>query len=353
MQKIDRFLRLMNDHGASDFHLTVGRPPMLRASGTIETIRYRVISEADFGEMLEKVTPARIWADYVQSGDVDFSYEIPGVARYRVNLFRQQRGSGAVFRIIPTKILSIEQLGLPEQIRRVAEMRSGLVLMTGPTGSGKSTTLAAIIDLINDTRALHIITIEDPIEFVHANKKSLIHQREVGSHATSFAEALKAAGREDPDIILVGEMRDLETISVALTAAETGHLVFATLHTQDAAQTIDRIIDVFPPGQQQQVRVQLAGTLQGIVCQTLARTTNGEGRAVATEVLVATPAVRNLIREGKTHQIYSAMQAGAKHGMHTMDQHLADLVKTGRISMETGIEKCHHIEDFNRLAGRA
>src|SRR5207249_5415976 len=220
MQKIDRFLRLMNDHGASDFHLTVGRPPMLRASGTIETIRYRVISEADFVDMLEKVTPARIWADYVSSGDVDFSYEIPGVARYRVNLFRQQRGSGAVFRVIPTKIMTIDQLGLPDQVRRLAEMKSGLVLVTGPTGSGKSTTLAAIIDLINESRSLHIITIEHPIEFVHPNKKCLIHQREIGTHATSFAEALKAAGREDPDLILVGEMRDLETIQMALSAAE-------------------------------------------------------------------------------------------------------------------------------------
>jgi twitching motility protein PilT len=227
------------------------------------------------------------------------------------------------------------------------------VLVTGPTGSGKSTTLASLIDMANRTRSEHIMTVEDPIEFLHRHRKCLVNQREVGEDTWSFANALKHVLRQDPDIILVGEMRDLETISVALTAAETGHLVFATLHTQDAAQTIDRIIDVFPPGQQQQVRVQLAGTLQGIVCQTLARTTNGEGRAVATEVLVATPAVRNLIREGKTHQIYSAMQAGAKHGMHTMDQHLADLVKTGRISMETGIEKCHHIEDFNRLAGRA
>jgi twitching motility protein PilT len=227
------------------------------------------------------------------------------------------------------------------------------VLVTGPTGSGKSTSLAAMIDAINETREEHIMTVEDPIEFLHAHKKCIVNQREVGSDAASFALALKGALRQDPDVILVGEMRDLETISVALTAAETGHLVFATLHTQDAAQTIDRIIDVFPPGQQQQVRIQLAGTLQGIVCQTLARTSDGNGRAVATEVLVATPAVRNLIREGKTHQIYSAMQAGAKHGMHTMDQHLADLVLKGRITMETGLEKCHHIEDFNRLAGRA
>ena len=226
------------------------------------------------------------------------------------------------------------------------------MLVTGPTGSGKSTTLAAIIDLANRTRNDHIMTVEDPIEFLHRHKKSLINQREVGADTLSFANALKHVLRQDPDIILVGEMRDLETISVALTAAETGHLVFATLHTQDAAQTIDRIIDVFPSHQQAQVRTQLAGALQGVVCQTLCKRANGRGRSVATEVMIATPAIRNLIREGKTHQIYSAMQAGAQQGMHTMDQHLADLVKVGKISYEEGLEKCHHAADFNRLTGR-
>src|SRR5438105_1755938 len=238
MQKIDRFLKLMNDRGASDFHMTVGRPPMLRASGSMETIRYRVLSEADFADMMKPVTAPRLWEEFMKTGDVDFSYEIPKVARYRVNLFRQQRGAGAVFRIIPTKILTLEQLGLPPQVRRVAELRSGLVLVTGPTGSGKSTSLAAIIDLINETRALHIITIEDPIEFVHPNKKCLVHQREIGTHAKSFADALKAAGREDPDLILVGEMRDQETISMALSAAERGTIVFGTLHTNNAAKTM-------------------------------------------------------------------------------------------------------------------
>src|SRR5436305_9053858 len=313
MQKIDRFLKLMNDRGASDFHLTVGRPPMLRASGTMETIRYRVISDADFEEMLERVTPPRIWADYVSSGDVDFSYEIPNVARYRVNLFRQQRGSGAVFRIIPTKILSIEQLGLQEQIRRVAEMRSGLVLMTGPTGSGKSTTLAAIIDLINETRSLHIITIEDPIEFVHGNKKSLIHQREIGTHAKSFAEALKAAGREDPDLILVGEMRDLETIHMALSAAERGTLVLGTLHTNNAAKTMDRVISVFPASEQEGARNPLGEVIRAVIAQQLLPK-NGGGRIAALEILFATPAMGNMIREGKTAQITSAIQTGVKEG---------------------------------------
>jgi twitching motility protein PilT len=235
MQKIDRFLKLLIDRGASDFHLTVGRPPMLRASGSIESIRYRLLSENEFSEMLQVVTPPRLWEEFTRNGDVDFSYEIPAVARFRVNLFRQQRGAGAVFRVIPTKIMTIEQLGLPDQVRRIAQMKSGLALVTGPTGSGKSTTLAAIVDLINETRALHIITIEDPIEFVHPNKKCLIHQREIGTHAKSFAEALKAAGREDPDVILVGEMRDLETIQMALSAAERGTLVFGTLHTNNAA----------------------------------------------------------------------------------------------------------------------
>jgi twitching motility protein PilT len=226
------------------------------------------------------------------------------------------------------------------------------VLVTGPTGSGKSTTLASLIDLANRTRRDHIMTVEDPIEFLHRHKSCMVNQREVGEDTHSFSSALKHVLRQDPDIILVGEMRDLETISVALTAAETGHLVFATLHTQDAAQTIDRVIDVFPPHQQQQVRAQLAGALQGVVCQTLCRMPDGKGRVVATEVLVATPAIRNLIREGKTHQVYSAMQAGAQHGMHTLDQHLAELVRTGRISYEHGLEKCHHVEDFNRLCGR-
>ena len=233
-----------------------------------------------------------------------------------------------------------------------AGLPRGLVLVTGPTGSGKSTTLAAIIDLANRNRNDHIMTVEDPIEFLHRHKKSLINQREVGADTHSFAQALKHVLRQDPDIILVGEMRDLETISVALTAAETGHLVFATLHTQDAAQTIDRIIDVFPSHQQEQVRTQLAAALQGVVCQTLCKKANGKGRVVATEVMLATPAIRNLIREGKTHQIYSAMQAGASQGMHTLDQHLADLVKGSKITYEVGLEKCHHVEDFNRLVGR-
>jgi len=352
MQKIDRFLRLMNDYGASDFHLAVGRPPMLRASGAMEPIRYRVIKEADFTDMLEQVTPERIWADYLRTGDVDFSYEIPGLARYRVNLFRQQRGPAAVFRIIPTKILTIEQLGLPDQMLRVAEIRSGLVLMTGPTGSGKSTTLAAIIDLINETRALHIITIEDPIEFVHPNKKCLIHQREIGTHATSFAEALKAAGREDPDIILVGEMRDLETIQMALSAAERGTLVFGTLHTNNAAKTMDRVISVFPAGEQEGIRNVLGDTIRAVVAQQLLPRIEG-GRVAALEILFASPAIGNMIREGKTSQVTSAIQTGVKEGMIDMDTSIKRLFEEGKISARAAYDKAIDKELFKNLLDAA
>ncbi len=285
--------------------------------------------------------------------ELDFAYSLPGTARFRVNLYKQRHAVGAAFRMIPTEIKRLEDLGVPASVADFAVLPRGLVLVTGPTGSGKSTTLASIIDLANRTRRDHVMTVEDPIEFLHEHKGCLVNQREVGEDTWSFSRALKQVLRQDPDIVLVGEMRDLETIEIALTAAETGHLVMATLHTQDAAQTIDRVIDVFPPAQQQQVRVQLAGSLQGVVCQQLLKTADGTGRVVATEVLVTTPAIRNLIREGKTHQIYSAMQAGARHGMATMDQHLAELVRRGRVTYDAALEKCHHVEDFKRLCGRA
>jgi len=346
--KIDRFLRLMNDRGASDFHLTVGRPPMLRASGAMETIRYRMIAEKDFREMLEPVTPPSIWQAFVATGDVDYSYEIPGLARYRVNLFRQQRGSGAVFRVIPTKIMTIEQLGLPEQVRRIAQIRSGLVLITGPTGSGKSTTLAAIIDLINETRSLHVITIEDPIEFVHPNKKCLVHQREIGTHAKSFAEALKAAGREDPDLILVGELRDLDTISMALSAAERGTLVFGTLHTNNAAKTMDRIISVFPSGEQEGIRNVLGETIRAVLAQQLIPQIGG-GRIAALEILFSSPAVGNMIREGKTSQVTSAIQTGVREGMVDMDTSIRRLYEAKRISARAAYDKAIDKESFKDL----
>jgi twitching motility protein PilT len=284
--------------------------------------------------------------------ELDFAYALPGRGRFRVNLFKQRESVGAVLRVIPHEIKPLEALGVPAAVSAFAGLPRGFVLVTGPTGSGKSTTLAALVDLANRSRSDHIVTVEDPIEFLHKHKRCLVNQREVGEDTWSFKNALKHVLRQDPDIILVGEMRDLETIEIALTAAETGHLVMATLHTQDAAQTIDRVVDVFPPSQQQQVRVQLAGALQGVVCQQLVKTADGKRRVVATEVLVATPAIRNLIREGKTHQIYSALQAGGKFGMATMDQHLAELVVRGTVTYEAALEKCHHVEDFRRLCGR-
>ncbi|HEX7708830.1 MAG TPA: type IV pilus twitching motility protein PilT [Thermoanaerobaculia bacterium] len=348
LKKVDRFLRLMNDRGASDFHLTVGRPPMIRAAGSMETIRYRILTEGDFEELIQPVTPAALWTSFRESGDVDFSYEIPGIARYRVNLFRQQRGSGAVFRVIPTKIMTIEQLGLPEQVRKLATMRSGLILVTGPTGSGKSTTLAAIIDLINETRALHIITIEDPIEFVHPNKKSLIHQREVGTHAGSFADALRAAGREDPDLILVGEMRDLDTISMALSAAERGTLVFGTLHTNNAAKTMDRIISVFPAREQEGVRNVLGETIRAVLAQQLLPKISG-GRVAALEILFASPAIGNMIREGKTSQVTSAIQTGVREGMVDMDTSIKRLFEANLITGRAAYDKAIDKEQFKDL----
>ncbi len=350
MQKIDRFLKLLNDRGASDFHLTVGRPPMMRASGSIEPIRYRMLTENDFAELLQPVTPPRLWDEYARTGDVDFSYEIPDLARFRVNLFRQQRGAGAVFRVIPSKIMTIEQLGLPEQVRRIAQMKSGLVLVTGPTGSGKSTTLAAIVDLVNESRSLHIITIEDPIEFVHPNKKCLIHQREIGTHAKSFAEALKAAGREDPDVILVGEMRDLETIQMALSAAERGTLVFGTLHTNNAAKTMDRIISVFPAGEQEGIRNVLGETIRAVVAQQLLPKIGG-GRVAALEILFASPAVGNMVREGKTSQITSAIQTGIREGMIDMDSSIQKLFDAGKISAQAAYDKAIDKEQFKDLLG--
>jgi twitching motility protein PilT len=339
--------------GASDLHLTTGTRPTIRINGALTQLDDQpVLTPPVIQRIMYAAITQRQREKFEEELELDFAYSVPGRARFRVNLYRQRDAVGAAFRLIPYEIKPLESLGVPPSVANFAMLPRGFVLVTGPTGSGKSTTLAAVVDLANRQRADHILTVEDPIEFLHRHQKSLVNQREVGEDTHSFASALKHALRQDPDIILVGEMRDLETISVALTAAETGHLVFGTLHTQDAAQTIDRVIDVFPTNQQQQVRVQLAGAIQGIVCQTLCKTIDGKGRAVATEVMVATPAIRNLIREGKTHQIYSAMQAGAQHGMHTMDQHLADLVNKGRISYEVGMEKCHHIEDFNRLTGR-
>ncbi len=350
---LTRLLAMVVERKASDLHLTAGAPPTLRLNGHLTPVDGAAkLVPSELQQLMYAVITQRQRERFEERLELDFAYAVPGLARFRVNMYKQRDAVGAAFRLIPYEIKKLEDLGVPASVARFAGLTRGFVLVTGPTGSGKSTTLASLIDLANRQRHDHIMTVEDPIEFLHQHQSCLINQREVGEDTHSFQNALKHVLRQDPDIILVGEMRDLETISVALTAAETGHLVFATLHTQDAAQTIDRVIDVFPPHQQQQIRVQLASALQGVVCQALCRTVDGKGRAVATEVLVATPAVRNLIREGKTHQIHSAMQAGARHGMHTMDQHLADLVKAGRITFETALEKCHHVEDFNRLCGR-
>ena len=338
---------------ASDLHLTSNAPPMLRVDGGLRPVEGATAWDADrVRSALYTLMSDSQKEKFEEALELDFAYTVTANARFRVNFYQQRGNVGAAFRIIPTEIKTLKDLGVPDTVGEFSKLARGLVLVTGPTGSGKSTTLAALIDLVNRTRADHIVTVEDPIEFMHQNHKSLVNQREVGEDTHSFAAALKHVLRQDPDVILVGELRDFETISVALTAAETGHLVFATLHTQDAAQTIDRVIDVFPPHQQGQVRAQLAATLQGVVCQTLVKKASGKGRVVATEVLVTTPAIGNLIREGKTYQIASSMQAGRDLGMYTMDQHLAELVDAGKISYSAGLEKSHDVEGFKRLVHR-
>ncbi len=337
--------------GASDLHLTSGSAPMLRINGALQPVGHSAVwsSEKIASALLSLLTTQQA-ETFEKNLELDFAYTSEEGGRFRVNYYRQRGSMGGAFRLIPSEIKNLKDLGIPDVVGKFSQLARGLVLVTGPTGSGKSTTLAALIDLVNQSRADHIVTIEDPIEFLHGNKKSIVNQREVGSDSHSFSAALKHVLRQDPDVILIGEMRDLETISVALTAAETGHLVFATLHTLDAPQTIDRIVDVFPSHQQAQVRAQLASTLQGVISQTLVKRADGNGRAVATEVLVATPAIANLIREGKTYQIVSMMQAGRNLGMHTMDQHLADLANSGVISVETARDKAHDVDSFNRLS---
>jgi twitching motility protein PilT len=350
--RINRFLKLMNDRGASDLHFAVGRPPMLRVQGTMEQIRYRTVKENDLSDLVKPITPQPRWQEFEESGDADFSYQVDGVGRFRVNLFRQRRGAGAVFRIIPSKIMTIEQLGLPPQLRRLADFRSGMVVVTGPTGSGKSTTLAAIIDLINQRKSYHIVTIEDPIEFVHPNKNCLIHQREIGSHTSTFSEALRAAGREDPDVILVGELRDLETISMALSAAERGTIVLATLHTNNAIKTVDRIVSVFPAGEQEGARNVLAESLQAIVSQQLLPKVGG-GRVAALEIVFVTPAISNLIRRGKTAQITSLIQGGIKQGMIEMDGSIRTLYEEGIVTARAAYDKAVDKELFKDIMDEA
>ncbi len=350
--RIDRFLKLMQDRGASDLHLSAGRPPMLRLSGRIEPIRYRVLDDRDFENLMRPVTPPELWSRYRATGDMDFAYEVPGLARFRVNLFQQERGMGAVFRIIPSKILTLDDLKLPRVLRRLTRLNSGLVLVTGPTGSGKSTTLAAMIHEMNQKRPMHFITIEDPIEFVHQNQQSVISHREIGAHAPSFSHALRMALREDPDAVLVGEMRDVETIGIALNAADTGLLVFGTLHTNSASKTVDRIVSVFPASRIDEIRGVLSSVIQGIVAQQLLPRKGG-GRVAAVEVLLRNPALSSAIREGKTHQIPDVISGGRKVGMVAMDDSLKKLVEAGTADPLDGLEKALDKDTFRKwLQGR-
>lgn len=351
---LDELLEHLVESGGSDLHLTSGIVPCIRVRGEIVQLSdYPVMTPDELQAMLYAIMTQKQREEFENELELDMSYAVPGMARFRVNIFQQRDAIGSVMRVIPFEIMTLEQLGIPEQVSNLAYLPRGFVLVTGPTGSGKSTTLAALVNMVNENRAAHIMTVEDPIEFLHRHKKSVVNQREIGTDSHSFTKALKHVLRQDPDVILVGELRDLETIQIALTAAETGHLVFGTLHTQDAPQTIDRVIDVFPPHQQEQIRVMLAGALKGVVCQTLLKTADGKARTVATEIMVATSGIKNLIREGKTHQIYSAIQAGAQHGMVSMDQSLATLVKMGKVSYDDALEKCSQVNEFNRLAGRA
>src|SRR3989440_8509339 len=351
---LDMLLVALIDAQGSDLHLTVGAPPSVRVHGHLRPLQgYEILGAAETEKLVRAACTAEQWDRFEQTRELDFAYSIKGVSRFRVNLYVQRGSCAAAFRAIPHEIKALHELGVPESVAKFAQLHRGLVLVTGPTGSGKTTTLAALLDLANRSRAAHIVTIEDPIEFLHPHKRSLVNQREVGADTATFSVALKHALRQDPDIILVGELRDLETTSTALTAAETGHLVLATLHTQSAAQTIDRVIDIYPPHQQQQIRAQLASSLQGVVAQALAPRADGHGRTVITEIMTATPAIRNLIREGKNHQIPSFLQSGAGSGMLAFDQHLAERFRDQLVTFEQALDLCHSVDEFKRLTGRA
>ena len=349
MAKLDAFFKLMFDQGASDLHIVAGQPPILRIHGELERIKYDMLEEEQLRGMLYEIAPEQKVKVFEETGDVDFGYEIPGVARFRCNFFMQRLGCGAVFRQIPTKVLTADELGLPPILKKASMLHKGLVLATGPTGSGKSTTLAAMVDHANKHRKDHIITIEDPIEFVHESQGCLVNHREVGTHTRGFSAALRGALREDPDIILVGEMRDLETIRLALEAANTGHLVFGTLHTTSAAKTVDRIIEVFPADEQAQVRNGLSTGLKVVVAQNLFKRVDKKGRCAALEILVCTAGVGNLIREGKTVQIPSAIQTGKQFGMQTLDDAIMGVLTKGWIGPEEAYDKCIDKSKFRPL----
>ena len=334
MAKIDALLKLMIEHKASDLHVTAGSPPLLRINGELERIAYHALSDEEVKLLVYEITSQSGIEHLEAELDLDFAYEIEGVSRFRANVYFKHGGLGAVFRLIPHNILTFSELGLPPAVRALSRLRKGLVIVTGPTGSGKTTTLAAMIDLLNKERKAHVITLEDPLEFIHENQTCLIMQRQIGVHVESFASGLRAALREDPNVIMVGEMRDLETISLAITAAEVGLLVFGTLHTSSAAKTVDRIIDVFPKDQQDQIRTMLSESLKGVIAQQLLKKADGQGRVAALEILVGNKAVANLIREGKTFQIPSILQTGKKLGMQTIDQHLKVLVDEGSITSQ-------------------
>ncbi len=347
-RRIDSLLRVFLEKRASDLHLSVGSPPVVRVDGDIQRLRWRALTEADFENLVQPITPTPVWENWRLTGDGDFAYRMGDIARFRCNISRHEHGSAAVFRLIPARVLSVEELGLPPQVAAVGKVPRGLVLVTGPTGSGKSTTLAALIDRINQTRAGHIVTIEDPVEFVHRPKKSIITHRELGPDTHSFAAALKAAVREDPDVVLVGELRDLETMSMALHAAETGLLVFGTLHTNSAAKTIDRLVDTFPGEEQEQIRTVLSEVLKGVVAQQLMKRIGG-GRVAAFEVLRGSAALANAIREGKTSTITSLIQTGKNAGMVSMDQYLAELVVNELVRTEEAYEKSADKDSFRAL----
>jgi twitching motility protein PilT len=344
--KIDAFFQLMHEQGASDLHLVAGSQPILRVHGDMERVKYKALENDELKAMLYEIAPENKIKVFEETGDVDFAYEIPNLARYRANYFQQKWGVGAVFREIPSTILTAEQLGLPKVITKLSMLHKGMVLVTGPTGSGKSTTLAAMMDYVNRNKKSHIITVEDPVEFVHKSQSCIVNHREVGVHTKGFKSALRGALREDPDIILVGEMRDLETIELALEAASTGHLVFGTLHTQSAAKTVDRIIDVFPAHQQPQIRTTLSESLKGVIAQNLFKRIDKKGRMAVLEVLVVTPAVSNLIREGKTFQIPSAIQTGKKFGMQSLDDAILIALEAKKISPEDAHDKAIVKERF-------
>ena len=346
MARIDAFFKLMAEQKASDLHLSTSNPPMLRINGDLIRVDYPTLTNNELQSMVYEIAPEMKIKVFEETGDVDFGYEVPGVARYRANFLNQKYGIAAVFRLIPSKVLTCDELGLPPVLKRMSMLKKGLVLVTGPTGSGKSTTLAAMIDYANLHRQDHIITVEDPIEFVHKSQQCLVNHREVGVHTKSFAAALRGALREDPDIILVGEMRDLETIELALTAAATGHLVFGTLHTSSAAKTVDRVIDIFPAGQQNQNRATLAESLKGVVAQILFRRIDKPGRVAALEILVFDQAIANLVREGKTHQINGMIQVGKKKGNQPLDDAIMDHLRAARIAPEEAYEKSNDRKKF-------